>query len=100
MTSEMADFRLWNKGMAAPAVVWDAFKAHTRGQYRLDIGKWRRESSLAFEDAEVQAQRLETQCINTGNREAYGDLQVHYKEIAVLRATFPENSPLTVSEDF
>lgn len=79
MTSEITDFWLHNHVTANPAVVWDAFKAHTRGQYQSVIGKVRRESSQAFED------------VSTRSVEMCRDLKVLYKEILVLWTTTSKN---------
>lgn len=69
MTSELVEFWLHNRGTASSAMVWDAFKAHTRGQYQFIIGKVGRESSQALEEAEAK----EAQYVYT---RTHTDLQV------------------------
>lgn len=48
----MREYWVHNRGTAAPALVWDAFKAHARGQYQTM-------SSLSLEEAEHKVQVLE-----------------------------------------
>lgn len=87
MASEITDFCHRNLGTANPAVVWDAFKAHTRGQNQFIIGKVGRESSQTLEEAENRARELEAQYVSTRSVDICRDLKVLYKEIAVPRTT-------------
>lgn len=98
MATELGDFWVHNQATAAPAVVWDAFKAYAQGQYQLTIGKVRRESSLALEEVEAKAWELEAKYVISKTQDTYRDLQVLYKEKAVICTTSSQKILLNQSQ--
>lgn len=87
MTRELCDYWVHNRGTASPAVVCDAFKPYTRGQYKVVIGKVRKEAGLALEEAKRKVQALESHYVDSKDVEMYKKMQITYKEIALMRAT-------------
>lgn len=83
---EMDAYWVVNRGTAPPPMLWDAFKAYTRGQYSTIISKVRKDNKLALEEAESQAQSLESSYVANKDAVTYAALQTLQREISVLRA--------------
>lgn len=62
-------------------MVWDAFKAYTRGRYQNIIAKVRRERKADLSSAEVKADLQEPQFIRSKHPRDYDELQSLTREV-------------------
>lgn len=74
-----------NEGTVPPPTLWDAFKAYTRGQYQTAIGRVRKDTRLALEEAEKKVLLLEKEYVHTRNVLTYDTMQSLHREISLLR---------------
>lgn len=66
-------------------MLWDAFKAYTRGQYKTAIGRVRKDMNLALEEAEKKVGLLEDSYVITKDALTYDAMQSLHIEISLLR---------------
>lgn len=60
-----------NIGTITPPMLWDAYKAYTRGQYQRVIRKVREDTGLVLKEAEQKAQALEFSYVQNKDAATY-----------------------------
>lgn len=82
---ELGAFWEFNIGTVEPPMLWDAYKAYTRGQYQRPIARARKDSRMALEAAEERTLKLESAYVQGRDEAIYATLQSAYSEISLLR---------------
>lgn len=83
-----------NPGSAPAAVVWDAFKASSRGHYQSLIGGVRRQKKADLVRAEDRPASLERQYTQTGDSELHAKLQESTREVMLIRTSLTKKKLL------
>lgn len=96
--TELLDFWAVNVGSADPTVVWDAFKATTRGHYQTIIAKVRRERRADLVRAERDASSAEVHFVCTRDPVHYSQLQLMTSEVVRLRTSLTQKKMLAQSQ--
>lgn len=66
-------------------MIWEAFKAFTRGQYKAHISGAIQDSQATLTMVELRAQDLEGRYSASLNRKVYHDMLLAYREVSLLR---------------
>lgn len=95
---ELGVYWALNEGTVPPPVLWDAFKAYTRGQYKTAIGKVRKDTRLALEEAERKVLLLENNYVHTKDVLTYDAMQSLHREISLMRIETTKKQLLAQSQ--
>lgn len=87
-----------NPGSADPTVVWDAFKAFSRGQFQTIIAKVRNERRSALTTAESAAAIQEMLYVGSRDPQHYIRLQCLTREVLSLRTSLTQKTLLAESQ--
>lgn len=79
-------------------MLWDAFKAYTRGQYKKAIGRVRKDTNLALEEAERKVVLLENRYATTKDTLTYEAMQSFHRETSLLRVKTTKKQLLSQSQ--